>query len=54
MNKFIHLSRFEMVALLLMAYVIGLWMGEVVRDALFPRDNRKYELYSGLLVLLKL
>jgi hypothetical protein len=45
MNKFIHLSRFEMLALLLMAYVIGLWLGENLRDALFPRDNRKHKLY---------
>ena len=43
-----------MVALLMMSYVIGLWLGEAVRDALFPEDNRKHELYSGLFVLLKL
>jgi len=54
MNKFIHLSRFELVALLMMAYVIRLWLGEAVQDALFPEDNRKHELYSGLFVLLKL
>lgn len=55
MNKFIHLSGFEMVALLMMAYVIGLWLGEAVRDALFPEVNCcKHELYSGLFVLLKL
>jgi hypothetical protein len=41
-----------MVALLMLAYVIGLWLGKAVREALFPGDNRKHELYSGLFVLL--
>jgi hypothetical protein len=44
----------KMVALLVIAYVIGLWLGETLREALFPGDNRKYKLYSGLFVLLKL
>ena len=44
----------KMVALLLIAYAIGLWLGEMLRSALFPEDSRKYKLYSGLFVLLKL
>ena len=44
----------KMVALLVIAYVIGLWLGETLREALFPGDNRKYKLYSGLFVLQKL
>jgi len=44
----------KMAALLLIAYAIGLWLGEMLRSALFPEDSRKYKLYSGLFVLLKL
>jgi hypothetical protein len=44
----------KMVALLVIAYVIGLWLGETLRETLFPGDNRKHNLYSGLFVLLKL
>ena len=43
----------KMVALLLIAYAIGLWLGETLRSALFPEGTRKHKLYSGLFVLLK-
>lgn len=44
----------KMVALLTIAYVIGLWLGEALRASLFPENTRKHRLYSGLFVLLKL
>ena len=44
----------KMVALLLIAYTIGLWLGETLRSTLFPEGTRKHKLYSGLFVLLKL
>lgn len=44
----------KMVALLLIAYAIGLWLGETLRETLFPKDSPKKKLYSGLFVLLKL
>jgi len=44
----------KMAALLLIAYAVGLWLGEVLRDTLFPKDSPKKKLYSGLFVLLKL
>ena len=44
----------KMVALLLIAYAIGLWLGETLRATLFPEGSRKHKLYSGLFVLLKL
>ena len=44
----------KMVALLLIAYAIGIWLGETLRATLFPEGTRKHKLYSGLFVLLKL
>ena len=44
----------KMVALLLIAYAIGLWLGETLRSSLFPKGTRKHKMYSGLFVLLKL
>ena len=44
----------KMVALLLIAYAIALWLGETLRATLFPEGSRKHKLYSGLFVLLKL
>ena len=44
----------KMVALLLIAYAIGLWLGVTLRSALFPEGTRKHKMYSGLFVLLKL
>ena len=44
----------KMVALLLIAYAIALWLGETLRSVLFPEGSRKHKLYSGLFVLLKL
>ena len=44
----------KMVALLLIAYTIALWLGEMLRSVLFPEGTRKHKLYSGLFVLLKL
>ena len=43
----------KMVALLLIAYAIALWLGEVLRSVRFPEGTRKHKLYSGLFVLLK-
>ena len=42
-----------MVALMLMAYGIGLALGEAVRERVFG-GSRGYRLYSGLFVLLQL
>lgn len=42
----------KMVALLLIAYTIGLWLGETLRETLFPKDTRKHKLYSGLFIFL--
>lgn len=44
----------QMVSLALMAYAIGLVLGETLRSHLFPETSRKRRLYSGLFVLLKL
>lgn len=44
----------KMVALLLITYAIGLWLGETLRSKLFPEGTRLHKLYSGLFVLLKL
>ena len=44
----------KMVTLLLMAYTIGLWLGETLRETIFAKDSRKQKLYSGLFVFLKL
>ena len=44
----------KIVALLLIAYAIALWLGETLRSTLFPEGSRKHKLYSGLFVLLKL
>ena len=53
MNK--HRDQMEkMLALLLIAYTICLWLGETLRSSVFPVNSRKYSLYSGIFVLLKL
>jgi len=44
----------KMVALLLIAYTIALWLGETLREAIFPNNSRKQKLYSGLFIFLKL
>jgi hypothetical protein len=44
----------QMVCLALIAYAIGLVLGETLRAHLFPETSRKWKLYSGLFVLLKL
>jgi hypothetical protein len=44
----------QMVSLALMAYAIGLILGETLRSHLFPETSRKHKLYSGLFTLLKL
>jgi len=44
----------KMVSLALIAYAIGLVLGETLRSYLFPDTSRKRKLYSGLFVLLKL
>ena len=44
----------KMVALLLIAYTVGFWLGETLRDTIFPKDSRKQKLYSGLFIFLNL
>ena len=44
----------KMVALLLIAYTIALWLGETLRETIFPKDSRKQKLYSGLFIFLRL
>ena len=44
----------QMVCLALIAFAIGLVLGETLRSHIFPESSRKYKLYSGLFVLLKL
>jgi len=46
----------KMVALLLIAYAVGMMVGEMVRDALYGKveqGHRKWRCYSGLFILLK-
>jgi hypothetical protein len=53
MNK--HREQMEkMLALLLIAYTISLWLDEALRSSVFLEGSRKYSLYSGLFVFLKL
>jgi len=53
MNK--HRAQMEkMLALLLIAYTISLWLGEALRSLAFSKDSRKYSLYSGVFVFLKI
>jgi len=52
-----HQKRYwmeQMVSLALIAYAIGLVLGETLRSHMFPETSRKRKLYSGLFVLLKL
>ncbi len=52
MNK--HRKNMEkMVALLLISYAISLLLGEALRTFLFPENDRRRKLYSGLFILLK-
>lgn len=44
----------KMVALVLLAYTLALFLGEALRDGLFPHDTRKHRLYSGAFIFLKL
>jgi hypothetical protein len=44
----------QMISLALIAYAIGLVLGETLRSHLFPETSRKRKLYSGLFGLLKL
>lgn len=57
MDKMMHQKRHwmeQMVSLALIAYAIGLVLGETLRSHVFPETSRKRKLYSGLFVLLKL
>ena len=57
LDKMMHQKRHwmeKMVSLALIAYAIGLVLGETLRSYLFPDTSRKRKLYSGLFVLLKL
>jgi len=47
-------SMEQMVSLALIAYAIGLVLGETLRSHLFPETSPKRKLFSGLFVLLKL
>lgn len=53
MNKRRSLME-KMVALILIAYAITLVVGETLRTQLFPEGSRKYMLYSGSFIFLKL
>ena len=45
----------KMVALLFIAFmIIALWVGETLREIIFPKDSRKLKLYTGLSIFLKL
>jgi hypothetical protein len=44
----------QMVCLALIAFTIGLVLGETLCSQIFPETSRKRKLYSGLFVLLKL
>lgn len=44
----------KMVALVMMAYALGLVLGETLRSQLFPESHRKHRLCFGPFVLLKL
>lgn len=44
----------QMVCLALMAFAVGLVLGETLRTHIFPESSHKRMLYSGLFVLLKL
>ena len=57
MDKLMCQKRYfmeQMVCLALIAFSIGLVLGETLRSHIFPETSRKYKLYSGLFVLLKL
>jgi len=57
LDKMMHQKRHwmeQMVCLALIAYAIGLVLGETLRTYLFPETSRKHKLYSGLFILLKL
>lgn len=57
LEKMMHKKRAhmeQMVALVLLAYAIGLILGETLRSHLFPDGHPKHKIYSGLFVLLKL
>lgn len=47
-------SMEQMISLTLLAYALGVVLGETLRSQLFPETSRKRKLYSGLFVLLKL
>jgi hypothetical protein len=53
MNKHRDLME-KMLALLLIAYTISLWLGEDLRHFAFQENSRKFQLFSGIFVLLKL
>jgi len=57
MNKLMCQKRHwmeQMICLALIAFAIGLVLGETLRSHIFPETSRKRKLYSGLFVLLKL
>jgi hypothetical protein len=53
MNKH-HDQMEKMLALLLIAYTISLWLGEDLKSISFQENSRKFNLYSGVFVFLKL
>ncbi len=53
MNKCRHWME-KMVALVLLAYTLALFLGEALRGDKFPEDSRKQCLYSGPFIYLKL
>jgi len=53
MNKRRHWME-KMVALILLAYTLALFLGEVIRVTLFSKNTRKQRLFSGPFIYLKL
>jgi hypothetical protein len=55
-EKMMHKKRElmeKMVTLMLIAYAIGLLLGETLRDHFFPEGSPKRKAFSGLFILLK-
>jgi len=52
MNKTQHHLE-QLIALVLLAYAIGLWIGEAVRDRIYEVGGEKWRAYAGLFILLR-
>jgi hypothetical protein len=43
----------KMIAMLLNAFIISLWLGEVIRMGLYPDGSSKHDLYSGEFIIIE-